>query len=244
MGWKPEKKRLSDQVTEQLKWLILEGRYAPGQRLPSERALAEELGVTRLTLREALKATEAAGFTTTRHGDGTYACDVWENATLQILGELLSSDQRLSARHIRSLLEFRMVVCQGFSQPIAQNATAEHIEGLKAIVVRERAMLDDLDGLIASDHEFLGVLAKASGNLIFSLLIQSVRPAYLYLSRIVFESIDSLERIVDAHSAIIRAIEAHDGTLLFRELTTFVGGGNAIIESTLARDESKISEIT
>lgn len=241
MAWKPERKRLSDQVAEQLKWQILEGRYVPGDKLPSERVLAEELGVTRLTLREALKVTEAADFTATRHGSGTIVCDVWENATFQILAEILNAGQQLSPSHIRSLLEFRMVVFKGFAKVIATNARAEHVKKLQDIVEQERSSIDDMEALISLDHEFQKQLAAASGNLIYSLLIQSVKRAYLSLSRIVYEALDDFTPIVEVHAAITRAVEARDTELVQKELTFFVAAGNSIITKTLETDEETTS---
>src|SRR5687767_9663312 len=65
-------KRMYEQIAEQIEALIRDGTFDPGKRLPGERELAERIGVSRPSLREALIALETAGLIETRMGDGTY----------------------------------------------------------------------------------------------------------------------------------------------------------------------------
>jgi GntR family transcriptional repressor for pyruvate dehydrogenase complex len=230
--WKPQRLRLSDQVAKKIKSRILDGRYPAGERLPSERLLAEQLGVTRLTLREALKECEASGFTQTRHGDGTYVCNVRQDATLEILSEILNVGRDLKPEEIRSLLEFREVVCTGFAEAIARNTTSEHVRRLFDIIEKERTMLDDVDVLMELDCDFHQLVAEASGNVIYSLLFRSVRPAYLYLSKIVFEADDDYAAIVDGHEDIAKAVQARNAEQIKSSLSEFIVAGNSAIQNS------------
>lgn len=232
-AWRPERRRLADQVSDKIKQRILDRTYEPGHRLPAERILADELGITRLTLREALKVTEEAGFTQTRHGAGTFVQDVWENATLRLLGEVLNAKRALGPEEIEGLLEFRMVVTGGFVEAMVANHRPEQVRRLFEIVAEEREHLRDVDRLMELDWELYLQLVAASGNRIHWLLAQSVEPAYRYLSRIVYGAVDSLEPIVDCHESIARALEAGDVERLRHEINFFVNCGNAIIQGTI-----------
>ena len=64
--------RAADAIMDQVERLILEGKVRPGQKLPSERALAEEFDVSRPTVREAIQKLEARGLVQRRHGGGTF----------------------------------------------------------------------------------------------------------------------------------------------------------------------------
>ena len=67
--------KLSDRIVEQLEHMLLEGTFAPGQKLPTERELAEQFDVSRPSLREALQKMEAKGLVSRKQGGGTYVCD-------------------------------------------------------------------------------------------------------------------------------------------------------------------------
>ena len=70
-----KQRRLSDNIVEQLETMILEGTLQPGQRLPAERALAEQFGVSRPSLREAVQKLVAKGLLISRQGGGNYVSD-------------------------------------------------------------------------------------------------------------------------------------------------------------------------
>src|SRR6476620_4275311 len=86
-----EKMRLSDRVAAEIRRLVVQGVYPPGSKLPSGQDLAQQLGVTRLILREALQQLETGGMVRTRHGSGTYVVDPAESATLQTLSDTLTA---------------------------------------------------------------------------------------------------------------------------------------------------------
>ena len=85
--------RVSDSVVKQIEQLILRGILRPGERLPSERDLAERLGVSRPSLREAVSDLENRGLLKTRAGSGVYVADVLGSAFSEPLIALFSSHQ-------------------------------------------------------------------------------------------------------------------------------------------------------
>src|SRR5207244_3312399 len=83
------KQRVAEEIVEQLRGLILKGSFAPGDKLPPERRLAEELGVNRASLREAIKSLEQMGLVKTRQGDGTRVLDFMRTAGVELVSHLI-----------------------------------------------------------------------------------------------------------------------------------------------------------
>src|SRR6202022_27378 len=84
------KPRVAEEIVQQLRGLILRGEYAVGDKLPPERKLAEELGVNRASLREAIKSLEHLGLVKTRQGDGTRVLDFMQTAGVELVSHLIS----------------------------------------------------------------------------------------------------------------------------------------------------------
>src|SRR2546426_11618877 len=83
------KQRVAEEIVEQLRSPILKGSFAPGDKLPPERKLAEELGVNRASLREAIKKLEHIGLVKTRQGEGTRVLDWMQTASLELVRHLV-----------------------------------------------------------------------------------------------------------------------------------------------------------
>jgi len=230
-----QRARLSDRVAAELRRLIVQGVYQPGSRLPAGDVLAGQLGVTRLTLREALAQLETAGLTRTRHGSGTYVTDPAESATLQMLSDTLSAGRDLTPDEVRALLDFRAVVMLGFAARLAGAVGPAQLERLQALVREERAALGQPEVLAALDYRFNEQLALASGNLFYTLLIRSVARAHEYLGAIVFGNCGDGSVVVDTHDAIVRALRKADAAAVARRIRTYVEGGNQIVAAFLRK---------
>jgi len=226
------RERLPDRVATELKRLVM--TWAPNTRLPSIRELAKQLGVTHLTIREALAQLETCGLIRTRHGSGTYVVDVTENPSLGLLAETLSAGRAMTRAEIESLLAFREVVIVGFVDAIAKHATPDHIARLQAIVDEEKKLLARPDELAARDFHFNEVLAEASGNLFYTLLLRAVREAHTYLGTLVFRHADT-SVVVGTHESIVRALRKGDAAAVGRRVHTYLTGGNAIVADWLKR---------
>lgn len=102
-----KQQRLSDQIAEQLEAMIADGRLTPGERLPAERVLATRLEVSRPSLREAIQKLNSRGLLSTRHGGGTYVCEVLEPAFVDPLLALLKEmpESRFDVLEIRHALD-------------------------------------------------------------------------------------------------------------------------------------------
>src|SRR3954452_12800427 len=127
------KPRVAEEIVQQLRGLILRGEYAVGDKLPPERKLAEELGVNRASLREAIKSLEHMGLVKTRQGDGTRVLDFMQTAGLELVSHLIPGDGSLHLDILNDVLEFRRWSGRETARLAADKATADDIKRLEGI---------------------------------------------------------------------------------------------------------------
>lgn len=236
---KVRRSRLSDQAAAELKRLIATGIYGGGSRLPAEPELAEQLGVTRLTVREALSQLEAAGFTQARHGSGTYVVDTAEIPTLGLLSELLGAGRKLAKEEYLGLMELRAVVVAGFVDAMVERAGPADLAELDRIVAEEKAVLGARpprgEGrprrLAELDYELNLVLARASQNFFYGLLIRSVRAVHVELGTIIFEQNQDDAAIVGTHEAIVAALKGRKVGSARKSVGAYLEGGSALVRA-------------
>lgn len=154
--------RLSDTVAAELETRILEGSLKPGDRLPSERALAIEMGVSRPSLREAMQKLVSKGLLTTRHGGGTVVTDHLEATFSDPWRAMLEGHPMLQS----DILEFRHMLEGEAALLAAERATDEDMVRIEATFTALEAAYDrdDLQACIDADVAFHQAIAEASHN--------------------------------------------------------------------------------
>jgi GntR family negative regulator for fad regulon and positive regulator of fabA len=160
--------RRSDEVESTIVQRIIEGRYAPGDRMPLERELAAELGVGRPTLREALQRLERDGWLTVRKGTGTVVNDYWRNGGLSVLPGLVRGGA-LSGELVVWLLELRVALAPVY---VAQAVAAEPAR-VVAVMVDHRALPDEAGAYAAFDIRWQKGLAELAPNPLFGMTMRS-----------------------------------------------------------------------
>jgi GntR family transcriptional repressor for pyruvate dehydrogenase complex len=168
----PPAARLADAVARALEKRILEGSLKPGDRLPAERELALELGVSRPSLREAIQRLAAKGLLTTRHGGGTVVTDRLEAHFAEPWQQMLEGHPTLQ----RDLLEFRQMLESQAAALAAERATDVDIACLDAAYATLEAQYeaDQLDACIDADVAFHQAVAEASHNVMIGQLTASL----------------------------------------------------------------------
>ncbi|MBC7917660.1 MAG: FCD domain-containing protein [Rhodoferax sp.] len=165
--------RVADSVAGELENRILEGSLKPGDRLPSERDLALELGVSRPSLREAMQKLVSKGLLTTRHGGGTHVTDKLEAHFVDPWQEMLSGHPLLH----RDLLEFRQMLEAQAAHLAADRATDIDMQRLDAAYTALEASFDqshDLGACIEADVAFHQAIAEATHNVLIGHLTASL----------------------------------------------------------------------
>src|SRR5207248_274970 len=167
------KPRVAEEIVQQLRTLILRGDYAVGDKLPPERRLAEELGVNRASLREAIKKLEHMGLVKTRQGDGTRVLDWMQTAGLELVRHLV---ERGSPDILRDVLEFRTIYGREVARLAAERATPADLARLEALAEQATREVPP-EELLRLDLDFYVGMADASRNQVFKLLINTIRSA-------------------------------------------------------------------
>ncbi len=163
-----------DLVFAELRDAILAGRYAPGERLPTQRALAAELDVYMASVREALKRLEQLRLVEVRHGDATRVLDWRASGGLEALAALGSSDREV----IRALFEARRLLLTEAARLAAERRSEQQAQAIAELADAIARASDDRAALLA-DWEFMAAVIDAAGNLVFQLIMNSVRQLYL-----------------------------------------------------------------
>jgi DNA-binding FadR family transcriptional regulator len=166
-------------ATDAIRLRILGGALVPGASLPGERELSEELGVSRLTLRSAIAHLEAEGLVRAVHGSGTRVLDYRETGGLDLFGHLAALV--LSGAPIpgglslfASLMELRRAVAIEAVGLAAERASAEELRAMRAHVASMAALQSDAHAFMVADLAFARMLVRATRNLAYELLFNSV----------------------------------------------------------------------
>jgi GntR family transcriptional regulator, transcriptional repressor for pyruvate dehydrogenase complex len=163
-----------DLVFAELRDAILSGRYAPGERLPTQRTLATELNVNMSSVREALGRLEQLRLVEIKHGDATRVRDWRISGGLEALALLGASD----AETIGALFEARRLLLVEAARLAADRRSEQQAAKLVELAAAIPVARDDGAALIA-DWEFMAAVIAAAGNLVFQLIMNSVRELYL-----------------------------------------------------------------
>lgn len=152
---------LYHQVVENIRTLVLEGKLKPGEKLPSERELAEMYGVSRVPVREALKTLEFLGILKSVRGDGVY---IQKLQAEDLLGNVAFAVQEDENDLLQELFEARVVIEVKAAQLAAVRRTEEDLEEmLEAVLDMERDILLNRDASMSS-YRFHLAITKASHN--------------------------------------------------------------------------------
>ncbi len=198
--------RLSQKIVLQICDLIRNGQIVPGNRLPSERELAERLQVSRASLREALSALEISGLIETRHGGGTYVRDFYEFGVTSPLALVLSTSNEL----VNDLWEVRLIFEPAVAARAAVRANASEIETMRDILRRHAEYLDRVDGsdlLVDLDRTFHITVARASRNQVSVRVLQLTNELLADSRRNFISTPERRNQTYIRHTEILTAIE-------------------------------------
>src|SRR3954454_5336435 len=198
----------TDQVVAFVRDLIVRGRLRPGDRLPAERALATQIGVSRPSVRAGLHALQAMGVVISRHGSGTYIPD----GPPALGSEPLSFLAALHGFTREEMYEARRILEVGAAGLAAERATPEQTATLTDEVAGLFASLDDPQVFLVHDIDFHRSVAAASGNPIVASLVEMVSALYYERRRetAAGASQRDLRDAAEAHRRIYQAIRARN----------------------------------
>ncbi|MDF2045673.1 MULTISPECIES: FadR/GntR family transcriptional regulator [Microbacterium] len=212
---------VTDEAILKIKDMIVSGEVGPGGRLPPEKDLSERLGLSRNSLREAVKALEVIKVLDVRRGDGTYVTSLQPDLLLEAMSfvvDLHQNDSILEVLAVRRLLEPRAVALAARAITDAQIAElTDMIEGVRGDTL--------IDQLVAHDVEFHGRIAESTGNTYLASLLETLsgQTVRARIWRGITEG-GSVDRTIDEHRRILDALRARDAELAEALMLAHVSG--------------------
>ena len=221
---------LTDEAIGKIKEMIISGRVRPGEKLPREADLAAELGLSRNSLREAVKALSLINVLDVRQGDGTYATSLAPSLLLETLSFVVDfhrDDTVLEFFEVRRILEPAATAMAALRMAPEQKAELGLI--LDAVTVAS-----PVDDFVATDLEFHRKIAQGAGNSVLASLVENM--ALPTTRARVWRGMTepgALERTLAEHHAIHQAIVLSDSELARSWATVHVGGIESWLRQTL-----------
>lgn len=223
---------LTDEAILKIKEMIVSGDLKPGDRLPPEKELGEALGLSRSSLREAVKALEIIRVLDVRRGDGTYVTSLSPSLLLDALSfvvDVHQDDSVLELFEVRRILE---PAAAGLATPRMTGADIAHLRELLAQVDGAPSV----DELVANDIVFHRYICERSGNAYLTRMLDALSSSTLRAR--VWRGLTqegSVQRTLTEHRAIVDALEAGDADLVAAQMTVHVSGVAAWLRKALTR---------
>lgn len=206
-------KRLYEEIADQIQSLISGGELKPGDKLLSERELADRLQVSRVSVREAIRSLEMLGFIEIRHGEGTFVRDTNADDVIRPLALFLAMERG----SLLDMFEVRRIFETATSALAAERATDEEVEQIGMLLekMRDRIRQGDSEGGEAYDAAYHYAVAEATHN---NLLIKLLRTVHEEWSKAVSAGSQQLlvaseknsQKVMDQHTRVFEAIKARD----------------------------------
>jgi GntR family transcriptional regulator, transcriptional repressor for pyruvate dehydrogenase complex len=195
-----------DRVVDHVRRLIEAGRLEPGDRLPGERDLALELGLSRPSVRSGLEALEAMGVVVSRRGAGTFIAEGPPDLGAEPLS-LLASLHHFTPNE---MFEARLVLEVGVAGLAARNAGAEHLAAMAEETTEMFASLADPAAFLRHDVRFHRAVASGCGNRVLAALMEMVAAQFYELRKETVALARDMHDSAEMHRRIFRAIRARD----------------------------------
>ncbi|HEV2784544.1 MAG TPA: FadR/GntR family transcriptional regulator [Actinophytocola sp.] len=225
---------VTDEAIEKIKAMIVTGELGPGDRLPKENDLAERLGLSRNSLREAVKALSLIRVLDVRQGDGTYVTSLEPNLLLDAMSFVVDFHRDDT---VLEFLEVRRILEPAATAMAAAAMSDEQIVELRQVL----GALDDaptIEALVANDLEFHRRIALGSGNTVLCSLLDGLSgPTTRARIWRGLTQEGAVDKTREQHTAICDAIEARQPEVARSWATVHIAGVEQWLRRTLVEAE-------
>lgn len=228
--------KVHDEIVRKLGAAILDGTYGPGDRLPNEEALQNLFGVSRTSVREAVKFLSAKGMIEARPRLGMVVRrrEAWSLLDPEVLAwrhDGIDGDLLL----VRSLLEARLAIEPAAAALAAERASPDDLTAMaEALAAMAANLPNDTSGFCRADLDFHKSIIIASGNVVFRHLIATIDTALEASFRLSGRWTDEPQAVIDAHRAVLVAIEQRRPEAARARMVELVGLASRDLEPALA----------
>ncbi|MCC7208578.1 MAG: FadR family transcriptional regulator [Anaerolineae bacterium] len=202
------RERLSEQVANQLRELVMSRELKPGDRLPSERELAEHLGISRAIVREAIKTLEQQGLLSVEVGRGTFVTQLEPQDLTHALNLLML--QSADEHAFDYVYEIRQMIEIESARKAAERATDDDIAELESKLQAMVASVDDVDGFARADTAYHQALAVATHNPLFVTLLLPITNLLRQIQRKASRTMRGPADAIHYHTRILEAVRQHN----------------------------------
>jgi GntR family transcriptional regulator, transcriptional repressor for pyruvate dehydrogenase complex len=197
--------KVYEEVARQIERLILK-KLQPGDKLPSERELAETLGVSRSSIRDAIRSLELMGMVEPRQGAGTVVLEISAGSLVNPIANVLKHKGEL----ISELLDFRKMLEPPLAARAATHASVEEISEMEEILERQQEKLRRGESAIAEDSEFHYSIALASRNSVVFKVLDTLMDLLRDTRERSLQVEGRPQKSLAGHRRILTAIKRHD----------------------------------
>ncbi|MFY9903782.1 MAG: FadR/GntR family transcriptional regulator [Terriglobales bacterium] len=198
--------KVYEEVAKQIERLILT-KLKPGDKLPSERELAEMLQVSRSSIRDAIRGLELIGLVEPRQGAGTIVRELSAETLVNPFASALKHRKEM----VSELLDFRKMLEPPLAARAATHADADEIAEMDDILRRQEAKLASGDPAIAEDAEFHYAVALASGNSVVLKVLDILMDMLRDTRERSLQVTGRQQKSIAGHWKVLNAIKRHDG---------------------------------
>jgi len=225
-----KKVRVFEEIVQQLKDYIARGDLKPGDRLPSERDLAEQFNCSRVSVRQALTLLEAQGLLERKVGGGTYIVSDSDFEVSQLVNLLKPEEEALDEP-----LEVRQILEPKIASLAARRATDEDIAAMEDWLRRQAQKVEAGELIVQEDSEFHYAIARATKNGIIVKLIEAIHDMLWETREKSIMASEGGRRSLEGHHPILEAIKNKDSEAAYEAMAKHLGEVEDLILSYMDR---------
>lgn len=201
-----KKTRIAEEVADRIRMLILDGTFPAGRPMPSERRLRERFGVSRGSIRDALRILETIGLLETRHGQGTFPKELTVDRLVSPLASVMTYRQDLQ----NELMDVRRMFEPAVARAAATRATEEDFADLQRILDTQRRKLKTGQSAIVEDTAFHAALARSTRNRVVMSIMAILNDLLVESRKQSLKQKGRPQRSVEGHEAVVAALRCRD----------------------------------
>lgn len=230
-----KRRRLHEDIVQQFHALIRQGKLKHGDRLPSERDLAERFRVSRSSVREAIRSLELQGLVVSRRGAGTFINTENLDSVVALVASALSTDDE----DLTDIFEMRHLLEPSLAALAAQRSTTEEVEHMRQILEEQRRQIEAGETGVESDTAFHFALASATHNAAVIKVVSAVEDILQKSRDQSLQEPGRPQRSLASHRQILDMIEARNVTGAQRAMEHHL---TAVEPATMASDSVPAQE--
>lgn len=233
--------KMSTHIIRQVREAILNGQLQPGQSLPPEKDLITQFGVSKHTLREALRSLEAMGFIEIKRGAG--GGPVVSEVDMEITRDSIANFLHFQNVSVKDLSEIRKIIEPYLARLAAERFSAQEIEQLEEIDRKCRKVFEKKKDVVGAREEidFHVYLAKASRNPVMLMILDFVNGMLTDLKTNIKPGQEFSEHVLESHSKIFTAIKSGDADVAEKAMLNHICDVENELEALREKEEEQAS---